>query len=196
MLALKTKIHFATSHPNKLKEFMSIVGNKLPNYEFVQAPIDLVEIQGEPQQIAKEKCKTAAKMLYPVITEDVSLCFNAWKGLPGPYVKSFLGKVGCDGIWDMIASFPDKTAYAQCIYAIAFSPADEPKLFVGAVDGKIVKPRGDKNFGKAAGWDAIFEPKGKTLTFGEMEESEKNEISHRSLAVSKLINFLAGYKPT
>ena len=45
------------------------------------------ELQGDPEFIAKRKVKLAAKgSKTPVITEDVSLCFNAFQGLPGPYM--------------------------------------------------------------------------------------------------------------
>jgi inosine triphosphate pyrophosphatase len=45
------------------------------------------ELQGDPEFIAKRKVKLAAKYCdTPVIIEDVSLCFNAYKGLPGPYM--------------------------------------------------------------------------------------------------------------
>lgn len=37
-----------------------------------------------------------------VMVEDTSLCFNAYKGLPGPYVKWFLQKVGPDGLYRML----------------------------------------------------------------------------------------------
>jgi inosine triphosphate pyrophosphatase len=48
----------------------------------------------------------------PVMIEDVSLCFNAMKGLPGPYIKSFLDKLGREGLYKMISGFEDRTAYA------------------------------------------------------------------------------------
>ena len=49
--------------------------------------LDLDEIQGDPVTIAKTKVKLAAtKVNTPVLTEDVSLCFNAMNGLPGPYM--------------------------------------------------------------------------------------------------------------
>lgn len=55
-----------------------------------------------------------------VIVEDTSLCFNAMGGLPGPYIKWFLQKLGHDGLNAMLAGFEDKTGYAQCIFA--YSP--------------------------------------------------------------------------
>ena len=46
-----------------------------------------MEIQGTPEQIAKHKVKLAATQAdTAVLTEDVSLCFNAYNGLPGPYM--------------------------------------------------------------------------------------------------------------
>ena len=55
-----------------------------------------------------------------VMVEDTSLCFNACGGLPGPYIKWFLAKLGHDGLNRMLVGFEDKTAYAQCIFA--FTP--------------------------------------------------------------------------
>jgi inosine triphosphate pyrophosphatase len=49
--------------------------------------------------------------------EDTCLCFNAYKGLPGPYIKWFLEKLGHDGLNKMLVGFDDHSAYAQCTYA-------------------------------------------------------------------------------
>ena len=45
---------------------------------------------------ATKHCDTA------VMIEDVSLCFNALKGLPGPYIKDFLTNIGRDGLHKML----------------------------------------------------------------------------------------------
>ena len=52
-----------------------------------------------------------------VLVEDTSLCFNAYKGLPGPYIKWFLKGIGPEGLAKMVQPFEDKTAYAMCIIA-------------------------------------------------------------------------------
>lgn len=90
------------------------------------------------------------------MTEDVSLCFNALGGMPGPYIKCFLENVGREGLHKMLIGFEDKTAYAQCIFAFCESPEAEPIVFVGQCKGKIVAPQGDNHFG----WDPIFMPEG------------------------------------
>jgi inosine triphosphate pyrophosphatase len=83
-------IYFITGNPNKLKEFSQIIGS-IANYEFSSKNVDLPEYQGEPEEIAIAKCKTALESVKcPVLVEDTSLCFNALGGLPGPYIKWFL----------------------------------------------------------------------------------------------------------
>ena len=57
-----------------------------------------------------------------VMVEDTSLCFNAYEGLPGPYIKWFLKALGHEGLPRMLAGFDDKSAYAQCIFA--YSPGE------------------------------------------------------------------------
>ena len=60
----------------------------------------VMEIQGEPEEIAIKKVELAVELVdTPVLIEDVSLCFDALQGLPGPYIKSFLKKLGCKGIY-------------------------------------------------------------------------------------------------
>ena len=60
-------------------------------------------------------------------------------------------------------------------------------IFNGKIDGKIsVQAKGGFGFG----YDPIFIPKNYNKTLAELSIKEKNEISHRSIAVTKLINFL------
>ena len=64
------------------------------------------------------------------MVEDTSLCFNAYEGLPGPYIKWFLKALGHEGLPKMLAGFDDKSAYAQCIFA--YSPG-EPRRSVALI---------------------------------------------------------------
>ena len=64
-----------------------MTGELAEAYSITNMALDLEEIQGTPEEIAKTKVKLAAtKCNTPVLTEDVSLCFNAYNGLPGPYM--------------------------------------------------------------------------------------------------------------
>jgi inosine triphosphate pyrophosphatase len=83
-------ITFVTGNVKKLQEVTSIVstGARAFPFELTNTKIDLPELQGEPSDIAREKCRLAAeKVGGPVMCEDTCLCFNALGGLPGPYIK-------------------------------------------------------------------------------------------------------------
>eukprot|EP01102_Stenamoeba_stenopodia_P017738 TRINITY_DN6400_c0_g1_i1.p1 TRINITY_DN6400_c0_g1~~TRINITY_DN6400_c0_g1_i1.p1 ORF type:complete len:214 (+),score=64.69 TRINITY_DN6400_c0_g1_i1:53-643(+) len=179
-------ITFVTGNPKKLEEVLMLLsGSPIP---FTSRALDLPELQGDPEEISKEKCRIAAKQVNgPVMVEDTALCFNALKGLPGPYIKWFLEKLGHDGLNKMLAGFDDKSAYALCIFSYCEAPGIEPISFAGRTEGKIVPARGPPN---SFGWDPIFEPDGFDLTFAEMTKEQKNSISHRQRSLTKLKQFL------
>ena len=187
MATTKAPISFVTSNKKKLEEFFDICGGSFPR-EVVTRSIDLLEFQGEPQEIAIEKCKVAAKINKgPVIIEDTSLCFNALGGLPGPYIKWFLNNLGPEGLARILEDFEDKSGYALCIIAYPGGDGEEVEIFEGKAEGKIVKPRGEMGFG----WDLIFEPQGFTETYAEMEAGMKNTLSHRRRAIDKLMEYFS-----
>lgn len=182
------KIHFATGNNKKLQEVVAILadGHPLP-FEIDSVKLDLPELQGEPEDIAKEKCRLASQEVGgAVMVEDTCLCFNALKGLPGPYIKWFLEKCGHDGLNRMLDGFEDRTAYAQCTFAYTPGPEYEPLIFIGRTHGAIVPARGPTDFG----WDPIFLPDGFKETYAEMEKSVKNTISHRYRALDALRSYL------
>jgi len=178
-------ISFVTGNANKLRETQAILGNLIP---LVAVKLDLPELQGEPDDISREKARLAAQRVKgPVLVEDTCLCFNGLQGLPGPYIKWFLEKLGHEGLNKLLVGFEDKSAYAICNFAYCEGPEAEPILFKGICPGKIVMPRGPKDFG----WDPIFQPDGFEQTFAEMDKSVKNSISHRSKALAELKKFFA-----
>ena len=182
-------ITFITGNKKKLEEFLSIiVGSPLEQkFNITNTSIELEELQGTPEFIACKKAKEATRHCdTAVLVEDVSLCFNAFKGLPGPYIKDFLTNLGREGLYNMLQGFDDKSAYAQCTFAFCEGKDHEPITFVGRCQGTIVAPSGDNAFG----WDPIFKPDGYDTTFAEMEMEEKNKISHRGRALEKVRQFL------
>jgi inosine/xanthosine triphosphate pyrophosphatase family protein len=44
---------------------------------------------------------------------DSCLCFNALGGMPGPYIKWFLQKIGPEGLHKMLHGFEDKSAEGE-----------------------------------------------------------------------------------
>ena len=145
------------------------------------------ELQGEPEEIAIEKARLAFKELNtPVLTEDTSLGFDSYKGLPGPYIKWFLKKIKPEGLAKMAGALGDNSGEAVCIFAYCESLDKEVELFKGVTRGKIVEPRGSRDFG----WDCVFEPEGFDKTYGELDSETKNKISHRSKALAILLKKL------
>ncbi|XP_052774410.1 inosine triphosphate pyrophosphatase-like isoform X2 [Mya arenaria] len=182
----KRPIVIVTGNKNKLAEFKQILGEDFP-FEVESKDIDLPEYQGEPEDVARSKCELAAEHIKgPCLTEDTSLCFNALHGLPGPYIKWFLKKLGPSGLYKMLAGFEDKSAEALCIFAYSTGePGSDIQLFIGKTPGKIVDPRGPTDFG----WDPCFQPSGFEQTYAEMSKEQKNLISHRGKAVQALKDF-------
>ena len=176
------KLYFVTGNKEKLREAKEI----LQGFDIEQIDLDLPELQGEPDEIVKEKAKLACeKAGKPVFVEDTSLCFNALKGLPGPYIKDFLKKMSVAGLYDLAKRYEDKGAVAVC--SIGFcKPGGEALVFQGKVKGTVVSPRGDTRFQ----WDQIFMPEGYDKTFSQMTVEVKSRISHRKLAFEEFRSWL------
>lgn len=180
---MEQPITFITGNVGKLNEVLSILSTK---FVVLSRNVDLEEIQGDLVDIARHKCKQAVELVDgPVLVEDSSLNFTALKGLPGPYIKHFYVKLGLDGLYDLVRH-QNKTAQAVCIFAYCEGKGHPIHTFEGSVDGNIVSARGDPKFG----WDPIFEPLGSSQTYAEMDAEEKNKISHRRIALTKLYNHL------
>ena len=88
----------------------------------------------------------------------------------------------------MIAEMQENTnRHARFRTVIALIEKGVEHLFTGIVDGEIAtEPRGEQGFG----YDPIFIPEQTGLTFAQMGEEGKNQISHRARAVGKLLDFL------
>ena len=146
----KRSIVFVTGNAKKVEEVMAILGADSFPYALVPRKLDLPELQGEPEDVASEKCRLAVRMLgggVPVMVEDTSLCYNALGGLPGVYIKWFLDKTGHSGLNNLLAAYPDKSAYAQCIFAYSDGSDMKPIVFAGRTPGTIVPARGPTDFG-------------------------------------------------
>jgi len=186
----KKIINFVSGNKNKLRELSDIFQKYIKDIEIKQLDIDLPELQGLPEEIVRGKLKLALekakKLEGPVLVEDTSLCFNAYGGLPGAYIKYFLKAIKPEGLYKMVCAFEDHSAYAQSIYGLQKNTKEEAHLFVGKTDGEIVSPRGDNNFG----WDPCFQPKNYKETYAEMAEEEKNKISHRGKSTKAMIDWI------
>ena len=108
--------------------------------------------------------------------------------MTGPYIKYFLKEIKLEGLYKIALFFDDHSAYAQSVFGLQKNEKGEPYLFIGKTENEIVSPRGQKKFG-LLGWDPCFKPNCSNKTYAEMEENEKNKISHRGKSSKALIDW-------
>ncbi|MCC8242732.1 non-canonical purine NTP pyrophosphatase [Saccharothrix luteola] len=88
--------------------------------------------------------------------------------------------MGTQGILDMVAGLEDRTTVMT---GLGYADVDGVRAFTGSLSGTLTtERRGAGGFG----YDSIFVPDGGDLTFVEMSSEQKNDISHRRLAVKEL----------
>lgn len=189
-------IEYITSNSNKFAEAKHI----LSSWNLTQVDIDLPEIQGDSHQVICAKAKNAYAILKrPLIVEDVSLSCPAIGGLPGPYVKDFLLKLGSQGLYELIHKYSDHSVQVICLAAY-IDNTEQPIIFEGLQEGTIVAPRVSSNLSggnlNLYGWNPIVQPLGLTKTYAEMSLEERSKISMRFLALSKVDQFLKEIHPT
>ena len=84
-----------------------------------------------------------------------------------------------------LANKTDRHARFRTVIALLYK--GEEHLFEGIVEGEILPERhGDEGFG----YDPVFAPEGRGISFAQMAVQEKNAISHRGRATQKLAHFL------
>ena len=179
-------------------------------------PVSAAELDlPEPDEIgvtfvdnADLKAREAADLSgLPALADDSGLCVDALDGRPGifsarwalaadPRVAPAGGPGEIEGprdfdlamrrVWEELETLgpeASRTAHFVCALAICW-PDGRSETFEGRVDGSLVwPPRGTRGFG----YDPMFVPAGRDLTFGEMDPAEKHRISHRADAFRKLV---------
>ena len=125
--------------------------------------------------------------------DDTGLEIDALDGAPGVYSARWAGE-NCsyeDNVKKTLVELKGiKDRKARFKTVIALNLNEKTYLFEGIIEGEITEqPSGDSGFG----YDPIFIPKGYAQTFAEMPKELKNKISHRAIAIKKLITFLIGH---
>ena len=126
--------------------------------------------------------------------DDTGLEVNALGGAPGIYSARYAGPQ-CnfdDNVDKLLSAMEGKTdRRADFRTVICLLEGGEPTYFEGRVDGVILTERYDQ---EGFGYDPVFMPDRFAVSFAEMPLEVKNQISHRGLAVAKLVAYLKGEK--
>ena len=176
---------FVTSNEGKRREAEAVLGLELRH-----RGLDLVEPQSlDLHEVVRFKAERAFEVTgKPVLVEDTGLELLGLGGFPGPLIRWLLASVGPDGICRMANAFGDVRAVARCVTCA--TDGRDTVIGEGVVMGTIARqPTGTGGFG----WDSTFIPDGGGgRTFGEMDDDEKNAISHRRKAFVALRDALCG----
>ncbi|WP_272010155.1 RdgB/HAM1 family non-canonical purine NTP pyrophosphatase [Roseovarius sp. ZX-A-9] len=143
---------------------------------------------------ARIKAQAAAKATgLPALSDDSGIEIDGLDGAPGVYTADWAETPsGRDFVMAMTRAHDmllarnaprPWTARFCCTLVLAW-PDGHEEVFPGTIEGQIVWPmRGNKGHG----YDPIFQPAGNDVTFAEMDRWEKNRMSHRADAFSKLV---------
>ena len=189
----------ATNNEHKLKEVRQILDYKdilIKGLEEVGCYDDIPETADTLEGNALLK----ARYMYnhygvDCFADDTGLEVEALDGQPGVFTARF-------GQMNGYGNSHDADANMQCLLdklqgkenrkarfrtVIALVCEGKEYIFEGIVEGEILT---EKSGQEGFGYDPIFSPEGKGISFAEMSAEEKNQISHRGRAVEKLIAWL------
>tara|TARA_Y100001968_G_scaffold333047_1_gene393816 strand:- start:3023 stop:3649 length:627 start_codon:yes stop_codon:yes gene_type:complete len=183
---------FATNNPNKLKEIRNAVSDfKIISLNELNINEDIPETGNTLQENALQKASYIFnKTGENCFADDTGLEIQALNNQPGVYSARYAGE-NCtpeDNIQKVLSKLNGiKNRNAKFKTVITLILNDKTYFFEGEVKGIILEEKtGDKGFG----YDPIFRPNGFDVSFAQMSTQQKNEISHRGLAVKKLVEFL------
>ena len=186
------KIVLATSNPHKVEEINAITAGI--GVEFVLPPegFDPIEDADTFEENALIKAQEAYKLTsMPTLADDSGLCVDALDGGPGIYsaryadtAKGRIEKLLCE-----LKDVGAENRGAKFVCAMVLLDENGEVLFSdrGECYGKIgYEAKGQNGFG----YDPVFVVNNGDLTMAELSEEAKNSISHRGLALQKLIKYL------
>ena len=183
----------ASQNQNKLVEFKKILGDKINLFSL--SDIGLNQEIPENKKTIKKNAMFKAKFVNTqtgknVFADDTGLEIDSLNGEPGVYSARYSGvdRNPDKNIELVLRKLKNKANRNSRFKTIISLIIDGKSVnFEGVVEGKITEEkRGSNGFG----YDPIFQPNGYASTFGEMSLKEKNKISHRSIAINKMVQYL------
>ena len=192
------KLVFATNNLNKLTEVQKMLPDsiELLSLKDINCFDDIEETATTLEGNAKIKANYITdKLGYNCFADDTGLEVESLNGKPGVYSARYAGEPNNseNNMSKLLSELENKTnRKAQFRTSICLNLNGNQFLFDGICKGEILQQKQGK---KGFGYDPIFKPEGFNKSFAEMSSEEKNKISHRGLAIKKLVTFLSNYKP-
>lgn len=185
---------FSSHNKNKIAE----ISHKLPSSICISG-LDSFGIKEEIPETGytlEENALIKARFIYEkykinCLADDSGLEVESLNNAPGVFSARYAGEPRNDenNMDKLLFELRDKSnRKAQFRTVIALILEGKEYFFEGIIKGKISYERkGNDGFG----YDPIFIPDGYEKSFAEMSIEEKNKISHRAMAVEKLLDFLS-----
>jgi len=169
------KLVFATNNLHKLEEIGHMIGDQftLVSLNEIGCREDIEETEDTLEGNARLKAQFVhEKFGYDCFADDTGLEIEALQGRPGVYSARYAGEAhnfeaNMDKVLDELKGSQNRKARFRTVIALILE--SQEFLFE---------------------YDPVFVPDGYDQTFAEMPLYKKNKISHRAIAVEKLISFL------
>ncbi|KQS41592.1 RdgB/HAM1 family non-canonical purine NTP pyrophosphatase [Pedobacter sp. Leaf194] len=183
---------FATNNQHKTEEIrMALEGlYEVLNLEDIGCFVDIPETAATFEGNATLKSSYVAEHFrLDCFADDSGLEIEALNNEPGVYSARYScsrdSQENINLVLQKMNGVENRKARFKTV--ISLMQNGQNHLFEGVITGSI---RTELSGAKGFGYDPIFQPDGYNITFAEMEMSEKNKISHRALALQKMIAFL------
>ena len=188
----------ASRNPKKIREMEAITKSfGLTIISRDDAGLPTTEIEEDGKTFEENSYKKAYEIMkmsgLPTIADDSGLEVDWLDGAPGVYSARFAGEA-CDDkannrkLLELLKNVPKEKRTARFVSVITLIFPDGRTLVArGETEGILLdEERGQGGFG----YDPLFVPLGKELTYSELSAEEKNQISHRGKALQKLKELL------
>lgn len=191
------KLLIATHNPGKFKESREKLQKDLTGVEIVSlGDLGITEDYEETGETFEENAISKAKFYYdlakiPTIADDSGLAVDALGGEPGVHSRTWPGYSASDEellemLLDKMKDVPEEKRTASFVTVIAFYDGRDEFITRGEEFGKIAKKSMSK-MDKGLPYSAVFLPRGLNKVFSQLTIEQKNSISHRGRAITKLI---------
>lgn len=189
------RVVVATGNPGKAREFGRLLGDGFavePLPVTVSLPEETGSTFAENALLKAEAVASALDGRLAVLADDSGVMVDALGGAPGVRSARYAGEDADDDANNQklladLAGSADRSAHFVCALALVL-PGGVPVTAEGVLPGRIVDaPRGARGFG----YDPLFQPDGYAVTVAEMEDEQKDALSHRARAVAALRGILA-----
>ena len=186
------KIVLASSNKHKVQEINDIVKSIGLEVEFILPPegFDPEENGTTFEENSYIKANEAWKLTKTwVLADDSGLCIDALGGKPGIFSARYAETpaLRIERVLNELNGIEERSAHFACAMTLINPNGEVEYKYQGICEGSIIKEaRGTNGFG----YDPIFLVKGDTRTMAELSEEEKNQISHRSVALRQVLDYL------